>query len=69
LQICRVSGAFQFQTIAAETWHQKTQKARNHAGIPSKIRFQTFKGIQKYILGKTKENPASRRDMLSRLLW
>jgi len=37
LQICRVSGAIQFQTIAAKTWQQKTQKARNHAGIPSKI--------------------------------
>jgi len=63
MQICRVLHAFQFQTIAARRWQQQTQKAPNHAGIPSKMEINTIKMIQKYILGKAKKNPALRRDV------
>jgi len=56
LQICRVSAAFLFQTIAAETWQQPTQKARNHAGIPSKIEESAQTKFQKYILDIVLEN-------------
>jgi len=61
LQICRVSAAIQFQTIAAKTWRQTMQKARNHAGIPSKIEIFLKQKIQNIFLQQEK-NPASRRE-------
>jgi len=66
LQNCRVSAAFLFQTIAAESWHPKPQKPRNHAGIPSKIEGKTTGKTQEYISLRPEKRKIMRRSILRR---
>jgi hypothetical protein len=56
MQICRVLAAYLFQTIAAKEW-QRAEKARKHAGIPSKRGIILFMPFQKYILGLIQSSP------------
>ena len=58
LSICCVIDANRFRMIAALAWHQAGEKRPNDAGIPSKIGESDQMKIQKYILGRTKKNPA-----------